>query len=100
MKQGTEIDHLAVLHDWIAGMMVESNKELCRILIQLIDEDKITFRLDADKHPVFMVKQVKPDVEELISLIDNPVDDGILYAFLQKKLEFRPTVEKGKKNSR
>jgi hypothetical protein len=101
MNQGTEPDHLAAVRNWIARMMVESNKtEFCRILMQLIDEDKITFRLDADKHPVFMAKQVDPAIEELISLIDNPVHDGILYWFLQKKLEFRTTVEKGKKNLR
>src|SRR6266849_6634100 len=101
MNHGTEPDHLAVVHNWIARMMVESNKtDFCRILMQLIGEGKITFRLDSDKHPAFMVKQVEPDVEELISLIDNPVHDGILYWFLQKKLEFRTTVEKGNKNLR
>ena len=101
MNKGTEADHVAVVRNWIARMMVESNKtEFCRILMQLIDQDKITFRLDADKHPAFMVKQVEPDVEELISLIDNPVHEGILYWFLQKKLEFRTTVEKGEKNLR
>jgi hypothetical protein len=101
MNEGTEPDQLAAVRNWIARMMVESNKtEFCRILMQLIDEDKITFRLDADKRPVFMARQVEPDVEELISLIDNPIHDGILYWFLQKKLEFRTTVEKGKKNLR
>jgi len=101
MNQGTEPDHLAAVRNWIARMMVESNKtEFCRIPMHLIDKDKITFRLDADKHPAFMVRQVEPDVEELIALIDNPVHEGILYWFLQKKLEFRTTVEKGKKNLR
>jgi hypothetical protein len=99
MNQGTERDHLAVLRSWIARMMVESNNtEFCRILMQLIDEDKITFRLDADKHPVFMAKDVEPDVEELTSLIHNPVENAILCLFLQKKLGFRTTVAKGKKN--
>jgi hypothetical protein len=99
MNQSTERHHLAVVRNWIARMMVESNEaEFCRILMQLIDEDKITIRLDADKHPVFMAKQVEPDVEELISLIDNPVNYGVLRLFLEKKLAFRTTVAKGKKN--
>jgi hypothetical protein len=100
MNQGTELNHLAVGRNWIVRMMVESNEEteFCRILMQLIDEDKITMRLDADKHPVFMAKDVEPDVEELTSLIHNPVENAILCLFLQKKLGFRTTVAKGKKN--
>jgi hypothetical protein len=93
MNQGTERDHLAVVRNWIARMMVESNnKEFCRILMQLIDEDKITYRLDADKHPVFMARKVGPDSEEWISLSDYPVHEAILSLFLQKKLQFRTTV--------
>jgi len=99
MNQGTEPDHLAAARNWIARMMVESNKtEFCRILMQLIDEDKITYRLDAGKQPVFLARQVEPDVEELTSSTDNPVQEGILSLFLQKKLEFRTAVVKGKKN--
>jgi hypothetical protein len=99
MNQGTELNHLAAVHNWIASMMAESNKtEFCRILMQLIDEDKITMGLDADKHPVFMAKDVEPDVEDLTSLIHNPVENAILCLFLQKKLGFRTTVAKGKKN--
>jgi len=99
MNQSTESDHLAAVRNWIARMMVESNEtEFCRILLQRIDEDKITVRLDADKPPAFMARQVEPDVEELTSLIDESVYEAILYLFLQKKLAFRTTVVKGKRN--
>lgn len=99
MNQSTELDHLGAVRNWIARMMVESNKtEFCRILLQRIDEDKITVQLDADKPPAFMARQVEPDVEELISLIDHPVHEAILYLFLEKKLAFRTTVVTGKRD--
>jgi len=82
-------------------MLVESNKiEFCRVLLQLLDEERLTFRLDDNNQPVFGAKEVAPDVEELICLVDNQVHDSILYWLLLKKLEFRMTFEKGKKNLR
>ena len=59
-------------------MLVESDwTEFCRVLLRLIDEEKITFRIGVHNRLVFMITRPEPDVEDWLALIEQPGSRGI-----------------------
>lgn len=96
-------DYLMILGSWMERMLIESNKtEFCRILLLLHKQDKLSVRLDSEQQPVFAAKDVEPEsaIEELLVLVENPTQNGLLCLLLEKKLEFRMTIYQGKKDLR